>query len=696
MPDLPEDESLQNEDSVLIGLFSPKEGQSLEEAAANALWEDEDTRTFYENLIDLKAVIPGILFKEGNSGEGQVESEQKEQVPDGAETKETEETKQLVDQVVDEEAEVNALMEELSVEDDEELPPLEGEIMEAIASDQVTKEDTPSETTSTTSPTLSLFDEWLLKLPTCINRDFIDKAATEFCLQLNTKGNRKKLVRALLGVNRNRLDLLPFYARLVATLSPCLPDIGPDLVETVLKELKWLVRQKDQTNVETKIRVARFIGELTKFGVCSKSDTIQCLKILVKDLRHHSIDMVSSLLETCGQFLFRSPDSHIRTRVLLETMMRKKNAMHLDSRYATMLENAYYDCNPPEAQKVVRKVRPPIHEYIRKLLYKDLNKVSVDKVLNQFRKLPWDDESVRDYAVKSLTRVWTVKYSNRRHMADVLSGLAEYQEEVALQVVDALLEDIRIMMERNLARDNQRRISAIHYLGELYNYRMVESAVVFRTLYSLLAFGHNADGSPSHLDPPNSYFRVRLVCVLLDTCGHYFCRGLTKKKLDIFLIYFQCYLWGKEQPLPIDIEFLVHDTLASLRPKLTLFETDKEAYEAATQLEVDFKAKLNKIKPIVGDSSPSQEATTRGSVSGEDEDEDEEDEENEEEPVDTLQVCVIEINCILLVCTRLLRMNNLVAYQTREMKMRFIFCLAVTSMSHQLKMIHLWLLLTRC
>ena len=113
--------------------------------------------------------------------------------------------------------------------------------MEAIASDQVTKDDTPIETTSTASPTLSLFDEWLLRLPTCINRDFIDKAATEFCMQLNTKGNRKKLVKALLGVNRNRLDLLPFYARLVATLNPCLPDIGPDLVEAVVKEMKWLV-----------------------------------------------------------------------------------------------------------------------------------------------------------------------------------------------------------------------------------------------------------------------------------------------------------------------------------------------------------------------------------------------------------------------------------------------------------------------
>lgn len=32
--------------------------------------------------------------------------------------------------------------------------------------------------------------------------------------------------------------------------------------------------------------------------------------------------------------------------------MRKKIAMQPDSRYATMLENAYYDCNPPEVQKV--------------------------------------------------------------------------------------------------------------------------------------------------------------------------------------------------------------------------------------------------------------------------------------------------------------------------------------------------------
>ena len=61
-------------------------------------------------------------------------------------------------------------------------------------------------------------------------------------------------------------------------------------------------------------------------------------------------------------------------------MMRKKAALHLDSRYTTMIDNAYYYCNPPEIKQETKKVRPPMHEYIRKLLYKDLSKVMTEKV----------------------------------------------------------------------------------------------------------------------------------------------------------------------------------------------------------------------------------------------------------------------------------------------------------------------------
>lgn len=74
--------------------------------------------------------------------------------------------------------------------------------------------------------------------------------------------------------------------------------------------------------------------------------------------------------------------------------MRKKTAIHLDARYATMIENAFFYSNPPESRPEMRSQRPPMHDYIRKLLYKDLSKTTVEKVLRQVRKLNWDDAEV--------------------------------------------------------------------------------------------------------------------------------------------------------------------------------------------------------------------------------------------------------------------------------------------------------------
>ena len=68
-------------------------------------------------------------------------------------------------------------------------------------------------------------------------------------------------------------------------------------------------------------------------------------------------------------------------------MMRKKCVLALDSRYITMIENAYYYVNPPEVIATSVKERPPQHEYIRKLLYKDLCKSNIEKILRQVSKL---------------------------------------------------------------------------------------------------------------------------------------------------------------------------------------------------------------------------------------------------------------------------------------------------------------------
>lgn len=136
-------------------------------------------------------------------------------------------------------------------------------------------------------------------------------------------------------------------------------------------------------------------------------------------------------------------------------------------------------------------------------------------------------------------------------------------------------------MEINHPKLNQRRISCVRYLGEMYNYRCVDSTIIFNTLYSLITFGVSDGKIPSLIDPPEHLLRIRLACVLLETCGQYFDRGTSKKKLDCFLAYLQRYYWMKrsadiwkpsEHPFPLETDNILVDTIEELRPKLTLFE----------------------------------------------------------------------------------------------------------------------------
>lgn len=77
---------------------------------------------------------------------------------------------------------------------------------------------------------------------------------------------------------------------------------------------------------------------------------------------------------------------------------------------------------------------------------------------------------------------------------------------------------------------------------------------IFDTLYLLLSWGHETPERAARYDPPAAYFRSRLVCVLLGSCGHYFSKGAAAHRLDRFFAYFQRYLLHKP-PLPLDVDF---------------------------------------------------------------------------------------------------------------------------------------------
>lgn len=86
------------------------------------------------------------------------------------------------------------------------------------------------------------------------------------------------------------------------------------------------------------------------------------LQSCLDDFTHHNIDVACNLLETCGRFLYRFPETSMRMGNMLEIIMRLKNVKNLDARHSTLVENAYYQCKPPERSARVSKVRPPLHQ----------------------------------------------------------------------------------------------------------------------------------------------------------------------------------------------------------------------------------------------------------------------------------------------------------------------------------------------
>ncbi|CAN6710429.1 unnamed protein product [Malus baccata var. baccata] len=536
-------------------------------SALEAIWDDEDTRAFYECLPDLRAFVPAVLLGEAESKSSDQSAKTQEQSTEPA--LESDQCQQTTEDTGEASADVGALQEGKTIEKGKDKEEKE---KDKIKDPDKEKGDRKGEHEKEKLKSIegTNLDALLQRLPGCV----------EFCY-LNSKANRKKLVRAVFNVPRTSLELLAYYSRLVATLSTCMKDVSSMLLAMLEEEFNFLINKKDQMNIETKIRNIRFIGELCKFKIAPAGLVFSCLKACLDDFSHHNIDVACNLLETCGRFLYRSPETTVRMANMLEILMRLKNVKNLDPRHSTLVENAYYLCKPPERSARVTKVRPPLHQYIRKLLFSDLDKSTIEHVLRQLRKLPWGE--CEPYLLKCFLKVHKGKYGQIHLIASLTAGLSRYHDEFAVSVVDEVLEEIRLGLELNEYGMQQRRIAHMRFLGELYNYEHVDSSVIFETLYLTLAFGH---GTPEQdvLDPPEDCFRMRMVITLLETCGHYFDRGSSKRKLDRFLMHFQRYILSKGV-LPLDVEFDLQDLFADLRPNMTRYSSIEEVNAALVELE---------------------------------------------------------------------------------------------------------------
>lgn len=165
------------------------------------------------------------------------------------------------------------------------------------------------------------------ELPECNRREQIDEIAEKFCTNHGSaKNSRKRLLKTLFLVPRSRLDLLPYYSRMVATLDRVWNDIAPSLVTDLEQQFHGQAKFKKNQNIESRMRTARYVGELTKFRAAPPIVALRCLERCIEDFTGSNVEIACCILESCGRYLHRTKHTKAKVTALMETMTRLSKA----------------------------------------------------------------------------------------------------------------------------------------------------------------------------------------------------------------------------------------------------------------------------------------------------------------------------------------------------------------------------------
>ena len=185
--------------------------------------------------------------------------------------------------------------------------------------------DTSGESTDTPHYRLTMLLEQ--ELPECHRREQIDEITEKFCsTHGSSKNSRKRLLNTLFLVPRNRLDLLPYYSRMAATVDRIWTDIASTLVSDLEQQFHGQTKFKKNQNLDSRMKTARYIGELTKFRVAPPIVALRCIQRCIEDFTGSNVDVACCILESCGRFLYRTKHANARLVALMDTMTRLRKA----------------------------------------------------------------------------------------------------------------------------------------------------------------------------------------------------------------------------------------------------------------------------------------------------------------------------------------------------------------------------------
>ena len=415
-----------------------------------------------------------------------------------------------------------------------------------------------------------------------------DKLATDF-VTLEHKNKRKRLVTLINSIPNSRIDIVPYICRFLKIIYPIYPSIIENVIESLMGKFKFLIF-RPETVIESRRKIATFIGYLTKLKIFPVNYSFWCIKVLVVDrFAQYNVDFACLLLMEMGRFMLNIPEVFFRVEELIEILRRKRRRLYLNVRQEIMINNALQSVtffNNETIQEQVVKVREPRIDFFRNFFYHSLNRESYCSFFELLRDyVDWKDEVLVDYLLRKFLKVWKISFETLPLLAQLLADISKFNSEFVSKVIDAILEEVRVGLELNHFRENQRRISIARYIGLLFQANVIPAGVVFDTLWTILRFGYSKEDRffqyENTLDTCSDCFRIYLLSVLLinsfsqrnnegltkssslNQCHSIFDTFQNRLQLELFMVYFNIYFLSKTA-VGREVEFVVADCFNSL------------------------------------------------------------------------------------------------------------------------------------
>ena len=324
-------------------------------------------------------------------------------------------------------------------------------------------------------------DQLLRRLPQCAAREYIDAWTLEYFAEATRYYHDGKGRDASLGhlstclrmattelrfASTTAPELLPFYARCATVLSKHFREVGEILITKLDGELQNAVARKAQDFFSRKMRAARYLSELVKFRLAPPIRVLRHINTAADTLDdQESVKLIIAMLESAGPFLMRGGVTRQKLEEIL-TKIHSRNhlvAVGLDA----LLENAISLCKCallPRTQRRTRggRLQTPVEKYVRHLLFKEL--AEDDEVFlmvrDTMRKMPWTDRVTGDLLAHVMRKVHKCSWDRIHLLVDIISDISEVHGWVAINIVDAVLEDLRLDLEIPNYR-TQQKISKI-------------------------------------------------------------------------------------------------------------------------------------------------------------------------------------------------------------------------------------------